>query len=495
MRTIEERPEKEIKKNVARIVRFDSFGGDAPDETLSLGYAKYACNVRLGLGSVAAVKGLEEAKVNGNLLPPPSTVNANFGKVFFYREWNAQTGEYDPIMLYSLDNKYIYKVRPGESSFERLTLAPTHIVDFARFHKADGDLVVMLDGDTHVLTYDGHQAIQYFSKPSLRCPAVYRNKLYAIDATDGQVMRCSQKGDPTEWDDVTLGARKILFSDDGGELRKTVVCGDSLYVIRDFSVFRYTEYADTEDGYSLNKVLSTQGKIYADTVSVWNDALYFYAENGFYTVKGSSVSRIWQDEATLIDDARYAAGLCFGGKYYLTARFRTDERGDVCEDESECVYNNGFLAIGIDAPGLSFTRGTDIKEFFSGNIGDKNYLFFIHSQGRRADRIGMPSEDGKIYGMATEKRWYSPRVTLGGMRFLKTIRNIHVRPLTDMKMTVILDENEFEYELERSSKVVTVPVNKAGTTFQLYFCSEADEFRLEGFEIEYETAERRRYGL
>lgn len=493
MRTIETRPEKKVDTKICRITRFDSLGGDVPDDTLSLGYAKYACNVKLGNGFVSAARGLQQARVNGTLLPTSVSIGSGIEKAFFYRKFNAQTHTYEPIVLYQLRNNEVYKASVYAGQLERLNVGPVRAVEFTNFHRESGDLVVMLDGNAHIMTFDGTSGAQIDFTPALRQAAAYNDKLFALDADDVYKIRFSAKNDPLEWDDTTLGAGSIRFTDDGGELKKVVVCGDSLYVFRDYSVYRLTAYTDI-NSYSLTRVLSTQGKIYPKTVGVWDNTMYFYTENGFYSVKGNTVRTLWKDEFTLIDDASNAAGYCYGGQYLITARLKTDENGAV-GDEASCRVNTGFLAIDIQTPGVEISRGTDVIGFTSGDIDGKNYLFFLNATGLRGMHISMWSGDEKLYGNNWEKRWYSPVLTLGGMRLSKTIRNVHIRVPVAMRVAVLLDGIPYTYDLNGSAVIQTLPVNKCGNTLQLYVSGTDDGFRMSGFEIEYETTERRGYGL
>ena len=413
-------------------------------------------------------------------------------RAFFYRKFNAQTETYEPIVLYALRNHEVYAASAYGGTLQRLNIGPLRLVDFVNFHKESGDVVIMLDGAAHIMTFDGTTGTQINYTPALRKAAAYKDRLYALDADDLYKVRFSAKGDPLEWDDAD-GAGSFRFTDDGGVPSKIIACGDSLYIFRAFSVYRFTGYTDIDD-YSLTRVLTTQGKIFSDTVGVWDNTLYFYTENGFYSVKGSAVRSLWRDEATLIADPAHASGFCHGGQYLITAVLKTDGNGAV-GDESSCTVNNGFLAMNIDTVGTEIIRGTDVIEFASGYIDGKNHLFFVNAAGLRGMHISMRSDDEKLYGNPLEKRWYSPVLTLGGMRLSKTIRNLHIRVPVAMRIAIRLDNAEFAYNLAGSSSIQTIPVNKCGDTLQIYVSGTADGFRLSGFEIEYETTERRKYGF
>ena len=75
----------EVKKSVYKVGHFAGIAGNVNPDELNLGYTAYACNARLGGGSLFRAQGVDVARFNGVLLPSGVTVGSTISKAIVYK--------------------------------------------------------------------------------------------------------------------------------------------------------------------------------------------------------------------------------------------------------------------------------------------------------------------------------------------------------------------------------------------------------------------------
>ena len=469
---------------------FAPLAGNASDDTLGLGYARYACNLRLANGKITRAKGVGTARVGDYLLPSGISVGSGIKKAAIYKRRDYSSDSADDRLILHLNNGNLYEARIGvDIGLTKIGVPEAESVELLNYRYNGKDVLLIFDSLGNISVYDG-STVTTKTGPSLTGACVYNERIYGAVKGSENKLRCSSNLDPFDWTDITKGAGTIVFPDEGGAVRRAVACGDGIYVFRDYSVYRLTGYTDIND-YTLTKIFSSHNPIYYETAGVWNDKAYFLCEDGFYSAKGTAVSSEWRDEFSLIEDKSGACGICYGGKYYVAAKLFTD--GGTVGDEAHCAVNNGIIGIDLISGGTEIIRGADVAGFAPCFIGGKSYLFLVNTPGYRGMNLAMFTDDGKIYGEYPEIRWTSPSVTLGKRGEDVTVRKIHLRTVTEATLKVNSD-GERVFPLAGKPETQTVAVNARGERVQIGFSSFAPEFTLSGFDVEYETVERRKYG-
>lgn len=490
MKNLSIRNYPEVKKSVYKVGHFAGIAGNVNPDELNLGYTAYACNARLGGGSLFRAQGVDVARFNGVLLPSGVTVGSTISKAIVYKRRNASTGTEENRLVINTTGGGVYEAKIGvDTSFTKINV-PSVSVEMLNFNDGTGDLLVCYGADGNVSSYDG-TTIKTATGPKLTGLTVYNGRVFGAEKGSNK-LRCSEKNNPLGWTSESKGAFSVTFPDEGGEVKRAVPCGENLYVFRDYAVYKLTGYTDRNE-YALTKIFYSQNPIYPDTVGVNGEKVYFLAEDGFFEIKNGSVGRTWRDEALLIEDKTYASGTCYNGTYYVAAKLYTDGTGDV-GDETHCVKNNGIVGIEADTGAVTAIRGADVKSFLPCFIDGKSYLFLVNSAGYRGMNLSMFTPDGKIYGTVPQLRWYSPTITLGRRGEDKTIRRINVLARTDMTLGVASESGVKTFALTGSLKTQTVAVNLRCERAGITVVSSSPDFALDGFEVEYETTERRSYG-
>ena len=482
----------EIKSKRYTVKKFSNLAGNSADDTLGLGNTKYACNIRLLNGRISRTYGVGVARTGDYLLPSGVVAGSGIRYATVYKKHNYETDANDDRMIFHLNNGDVYEAKIGvDTTMHKLNVPTADSTEIMNFHYDGEDVLLFFDHLGNISIYDGTE-VTTTTGPALIGTSVYNERIYGAEKGAGNTLRWSSNLDPTGWTDITTGAGSIVFPDEGGALRKTLVCGDALYIFRDYAIYRLTGYKDLND-YTLTRIYFSHSPLYPKTIGMWNDKIYFLSEDGFYSVKGTTVSKEWQDEFTLIENKAYAAGVCYGGTYYVAAKLYTD--GGTVGDESHCTKNNGILGMMIGTGGgADIIRGVDVADFVPCFINGKSYLFLVNTPGYREMNLSVFTDDGKIYNGYSEIRWASPDITVGDKGEDVTVRKVNIRTASDIKLTVVLSDKEYGYELSGSTRMQTVAVNARGERVKIKITSFAPEFILDGFEIEYETVERRKYG-
>lgn len=480
-----------VKKAVCRVGHFAGIAGSAEPDTLNLGYTAYACNVRLSSGKLYRAQGVDVARINGTPLPSGVTIGSTINKAYVYKKKTASSGTDDYRLVINPTSGGLYEARIGtDTSFTQINIPGSPELEVINFNDGTKDLLVIYGSDGNVSTYDG-TTVKTSNGPKIAGAAIYNGHVYGASRIANKLL-CSEKGNPLEWAVGSKGATEIVFPDEGGAIKRVAGCGESLYVFREYAVYRLTGYTD-RDEYAMTKIFYSQNPIYPDTVGVCGEKIYFLAEDGFFEIKGSSVTKVWRDVNSLIEDKTYASGTCYGGTYYVAAKLYTDGTGDV-GDEEHCIKNNGIVGIDTDTGAVTAIRGADVKSFLPCFVGGESYLFLVNTQGYRGMNLSMFTSDGKIYGTLPQMRWCSPTITLGNRGDDKTIRKIHILARQDMTLGVSDGETTKTFSLTGSVKTQSVAVNMRCERVGIFFVSSAPSLSIEGFDIEYETTERRQYG-
>lgn len=480
-----------VKKSVYRVGHFAGIAGNAEPDTLNLGYTAYACNARLSSGNLFRAQGVDVAKIDEQLLPSGVTIGSTINKAYIYKRHDAAGGAEDYRLVINPTSGGLYEAKIGvDKSFSQIQVPSSSSVEVINYNDGTSDLLVCYGDNGNISTYDGAE-VKSVTGPKLVGVTVYNGRVYG--ATKGESkLRCSERGNPLAWKDESKGAFTITFPDEGGAIKKTVPCGENLYVFRDYAIYKLTGYTDRNE-YALTKIFFSHSPIYTETVGVNGEKIYFLAEDGFFEIKNGSVTKVWRDELLLIEDKTYAAGVCYDGTYFVTAKLYTDGTGDV-GDEAHCAKNNGIVGIDTDTGAVTAIRGADVKSFLPCFVNGKSYLFLVNSAGYRGMNLSMFTADGKIYGAMPQIRWYSPVVTLGNRGDDKTIRKINILARSDMTLGVRSETDVKTFSLTGSLKTQSVAVNMRCEKAGIFLISSSPSFALDGFDIEYETTERRKYG-
>ena len=482
-----------IKKIFYKVNKFYGVDRVSLDDTLSLGYAKYLCNLNVFNGRISKCFGVGDAIINGIAVPSGVLLGKLVKNADVYRKQNNSSSlQNDSVVLLLSDNK-VYEAEVGVSK----TLKDTGItvadlrVNFLNYYKDGKDWLLVFDGSGVMHKYDGNTTTKVSDIPIFGTVCVHKGRIYGGTLTEENKLKYSATLKPEEWNKDTTDAGEIEFPDEGGAIRKLIECGNELFIIRDYSVYKLSAYEDIAD-YTLTKLFSGNRRIYPETVANVDGKLVFLTEDGFYYYNGKAFEAIWKDLFPFIESAENGVAMGYGGKYYLSARFVT-EGNEYIGNEEYCNYNNGIMAVSPITDEVSFLRGADISGFFRCNYGNKSYLLLRNSPGVKAMTIGMITDDGKIYGESVKKIWRSPKTPLDYIKEDKTVRKFYIKTNVPLTIKIMLDR-EYSYELPASNKIQCVAVNGRAEDIEVKLETLGDNPSISGFWLEIELTDRREYG-
>lgn len=483
----------DIYKKQYRVDKFYGVDGISPDETLSLGYAKYMCNLSVSNGRISGCFGVDNAKANGKIIPCGALIGKLLRNAAIYRKNNYVNGENCDIIVYQMSDNKIYTAEIGKD--EVLTDTSIEVADgktnFLNYHYNNNDNLLIFDSNGTLNIYNGSTNNSRTGLPTFADVCVHKGRIYGIVNKNENELKFSAPYDPLEWEDGVGGAGRIKFTDEGGALRKLVECGNELFIIRDYAIYKLIAYEDMSE-YTLIKLFVGDSRIYPETAATINNKLIFMTEDGFFSYNGKSFEKVWRDVFPYVENAEYAAAIGCGDKYYLTARFVT-EGEDTIGDEAYANYNNGIIAISILTGSVSFLRGADASKFLKCNYGGKTHILIEHSPGIRAMQLGMITDDGKIYNKTVKKIWRSPKTPLTYITSDKILRKFYIKTNVPLHITLSLDK-DYEFDLSASDKIQSITVNKRAESIAVKMETNGENPLICGFYLELELVDRREYG-
>ncbi len=485
--------EPDVYKKEYRVDKFYGVDGISPDETLSLGYAKYMCNLSVSNGRISGCFGVDNAMTDGKIIPCGALIGKLVKSAGIYRKNNYVNGENCDIVVYQMSDNKIYTAEIGKDE----TLTDTSIevaegkTNFLNYYYNDKDNLLIFDSNGTLNIYDGSSNTQQTELPVFADVCVHKGRIYGIVNKNENELKFSAPYNPLEWKEGTDGAGRIKFTDEGGALRKIIECGNELFIIRDYAIYKLTAYEDMSE-YTLIKVFVGDSRIYSETAVSINNKLIFMTEDGFFSYNGKTFEKVWRDIFPYIDNAEYAAAIGCGDRYYLTAHFVT-EGDELIGDEEYCNYNNGIMAVSVLTGGVSFLRGADASKFLKCNYGGKTYVLIEHSPGIRAMQLGMITDDGKIYDKSVKKIWRSPKTPLSYITSDKVLRKFYIKTNVPLNVTLSLDK-DYEFALPASTKIQSVTVNKRAETIAVKIETSGENPLICGFYLDLELVDRREYG-
>lgn len=479
------------KKHVG-ITAFAGVNVTGNEEYAPIGEMRQGYNVTVGENYVRGSFGVGQARVNGNLFTQPAQKGRLILDAFFYQRYDYATKTRKDRLVYFLDNKDVC----GTDFFGDLAYGSLgfHLsseqASFVNFNMTGKDCLVAYDDNGMCYLFDGEKMQSSSEAPKLTSACYHDRRVFGTVTDDCNKIAYSVKYNPIKWTEAD-GAGRITLPDDGGVVRRLVSFNGYLYVFRDYAVYKLTSYNNMRS-YSIVKVFSGMNKVYAETVACSHSKMYFLTDCGFYEYDGSKFSRIWQQYFPLLADKTYANAIVDGDKYYLACGI--EKNGETVGEEGYCQKNNGILVVNLYCNEFTLFRGADVKRFVPVNYENKRYVYLVNNSPPRTGALGMITDDGKMYRASLKKLWKSPFTVLGGDEKEKIVRKVRLLSSSAVTLKVKVDEKEKTFVLTTNDKKKRNDVDLCGTKVGITVETQNDTFLVDGFEIDYETSERRNYG-
>ncbi len=395
-------------------------------------------------------------------------------KVFLYRR--TVDGQYDDRLVAHMQDGYFWQIKIfSEDTWHKVEGMRLFGDTCAVNYNFNGEDVLLVNsaGDG-LFAINGDSSIYYSNAPQLASITVHNERVWGgSNSTRGEVW-FSDDFDPSNWNASSSEGGVIYFADGMGEVLKVVSIFNYIYIFREYGIMRLTAYGKQSD-FLLKTMFTDTGYIYKDTIALADDKIIFYAEGGVFVFDGYNTTRICK-ELPEIFNHKLLCGAYLDNKYYLACRL--DDAG---------IVNNSLIVYDLVKGSMCIVKDVYVKSLHSIKIhkgADVICTFALD----RENIIGMMSKDGKILGESTHKKYVSPINNLS-IKEEKIIREIHVKTLYPITLSIVLDGNKTSYELQGKNEMQTIEVDKRGFMFGIEIESDSDKVLVSPIRVDMDIVE------
>ena len=452
---------KNVKTYRKRVkVGFEGIVNSQDESVTGLAYAKSCHNFAFEKGVINGKIGIDVAS---GYYAFPSLIRHDYPvfasdkkivRVFHYRKlYDSQRRSDDRLVVVLEDMSVWYTAmfKPDTwHQFENFYLRGEP--EAVNYNYKSNDVLLVCSADDGLFIVND-QSVGYCSDaPKFTSIAVHNERVFGTVSGINNQVWFSDDFDPSNWRVSPSEGGYINFADDLGNAIKVVSFLNYLYVFRDYGILRLTAYGDQND-FIIKKVFTDTGRIYKNSIVLCGDKIMFCAEDGVYSFDGYDAVRVGK-EFPVVSDKRFVCAGYLENKYYLGCKL----------DEIESENNNAVVVFDTETKDVSVLSGVQASFFCSvKTVNGSDILCAFSNENKH--RLGMFSQSGKLFGVATQKVYESPETTLGSPTF-KTVRGVSIFAKYPMTLGVILDSKEYDFAVKGSEKQQYIPVEKCGVRVQ-----------------------------
>lgn len=384
--------------------------------------------------------------------------------VWDFRRFDFDLNEYITYKMFMKADGSVWYLSPSNGEEIKLKdvkfTSPPMSVNYRIYGE---DVIIMCSSTDHMVVWNGlDDPYTVLSSPFISSMAMHYERLFVTTEGEKNSVWFSDDLDPTNWNSELNEGGYIQLIDDRGRCNKVISFLNYIYIFRDNGISRLTAYGDQTEFYISNLFVSS-GKIYADTVTLCGDRIYFLASDGLYRFDGLTTDKILSNLDDVIEGGTpYAA--YYDGKYFLALRLKDENELRLNEenggDDEDKTVNNGLIVIGQDE--YSVVRGLEIDRLCPTEEG----LYAALGNGLS----GIMDKNGALFDKPLHKIWNMPESDFGYVG-LKILKEIQVSSTGDAKITVKSDFNKKEFTISEGNNRLFV--NLMGRTFKISI--ESDE--------------------
>ena len=363
--------------------------------------------------------------------------------------------------------------------------------------KIDGDDVIFVSNDTdNVGLWSGDETPQRFqSAPKVVDFCEYKNKLFFVVGGEQNQIFYTSNYDISDWDSSTLSTDEdfgsLLVNDGKGKINKLISYQGNLYVFRDYSILKITEYDGSP--VATKTVFESGSKIYANSVQICGDEMIMLTHDGLIKFDGVSTQKIDLKISTLIStlDNQYAVSAYHCGKYYLALKLNYNDNMTIdCENFVSC-RNNTLLCYDPFEKTYSLTRGVDILDMKSIQSECLNKLIFVYNSSYNSV-FGELTTNGKNFDSNQKKYWCSPLSDLGYSNKQKIIKDVSLISKYDCTLTVFTEKEKKSFLVKGSELMNRFFVRLKGKQFGFKLTSTTDKAEISNIQFNVDLIEEGR---
>lgn len=390
--------------------------------------------------------------------------------VWDFTRYDSNRDDYVTVTMFMSDDGTVNYTDPDSNLVKQLDgvvfTSPPLTVNYRLY---DEDVIIMCSPTDRMVVWNGvDNAYSVPESPFISSMAMHYERLFVTTEGEKNAVWFSDDLDPTNWNRELDEGGFITLIDDRGRSNKVVDFLNYIYIFRDNGISRLTAYGDQTE-FSVSNLFVSSGKIFADTVTLCGDKIYFLASDGLYVFDGFETQKILSNLDASIEGGTPYAAYC-DGRYVLALRFVDKENAD---EESDKEVNNGLIV--ISPKGYSLIKGVSVKRLCPTNSG----LFAALWDGRVGIII---DESGALFDAPLHKKWAMPQSDFGYID-LKILKDLRVTSTGKAEIKVKSDFGEKVFSTEEGDNRFFV--NLMGHTFKIFIESDEKSITLNRFSLSF----------
>lgn len=428
-----------LGKVVKRRVPLTDFGGYDPDDadrSLPKSMCDEAFNFAFDRGRLTdgvSFSPFRQTLDDGSTqaLPVPQT---QFGEYELFAGKLKIDGKTRDVLFASESQRLSYLVLGDENATwqTKTDMSPGTFVSAVGYVFEDDDLMLFAGRGAGVYILSGSNGGQTVANAlPIRDIRTYRERVFAVVDRERPCVWFSDAFDPYDWS-VSLDAGGYIYTDgSAGKVLAIVPMSDFLFVVCEYGLYRLTAYSD-QSSFTLKRISSDTGRIFAKSAVVCGDSLVFAAGDGVYGSDGYGVRKLTSRADKLLADAKDVSAVFWRGKYLA------------CFDDDKSAPGGGdgaMFALDLDSGNIDVSRGLDFASP-TALRGEKDNRLLARS---KEDGAVLAANDrGGVY----RKRfayWHIGGIDLGLPCDKKRIVQIECRTSAPFTLGIVADGERHEY--------------------------------------------------
>lgn len=306
--------------------------------------------------------------------------------------------------------------------------------------------------------YNGLQQIKTIENaPAISSYCLHSNRMFVTDYNQPNKVWFSDESDPTNWQMGNDEAGYIELRDNRGYCLKVVSFDDYVYVFREFGITKLSSFKN-QSSITVENMFLCNSRILADTICVCGDKVMFMTTDGLYSFNGNSTSKVELNINSWLDKVNsFSAAQFYNNCYYLSCKINFEDNETLgCEQFKHT--NNALIKIDLLNKSVSVLRGVDIT--YLKTLNDVGFSFLcvvINENG--VHRLGMITENGKIFDEKTKKFWRSSPYDFGMPNKKKLVKKFFINCNTDATIIFNYDGKSKQYDITASKGNIVISPN------------------------------------
>jgi len=384
-------------------------------------------------------------------------------KVFHFYIYNQTTSNRDDKLII-VDDEYklyyinLYNDKKSLNYIRNITFTSSPIA--VRYRLNGEDVMIFSSESDNMVVWNGYDLpYQVLDAPKISSMALHYERLFATVDGEKNAVWFSDDLDPTNWSVNLEEAGFIELIDERGALLKVVSFCDYIYIFRENGISRLSAYGDQRN-FAISNLFVSSGKIYASSVCVCGDRIFFLANDGLYRFDGVDTVKILDNISTNISNIKnqVASACYYNGSYYLACKFKFDSDTDNCDN---LFYANTLMEIDINNCKLkNITHGINIKYLTAINTDKlEGVIVLANNTSTNEFLLSKLNYSGKFFNDNLSKKWISAKSGINNVNNLKTLNKIYIESLGNCSLTIYFDNKTTSFNFLGSTNPIVKRVN------------------------------------